>query len=254
AFRHNFGGRYNSYKVLSGQYIGISANGSFTSNAIVSNVNTDSVGQSIYRYENLKGHKPLNFSSYVYYGSKIKSIALNIGGSVNYRNSSSYNIINDELNKTQSNSYNASVNISKFVQKKYSIWLDLGPSYSSNVSSLQKERSDKGWGFNGSASASIFLPAKFEVFSDADYTYNEATQAFDEDFERLIWNGGFRKRFLKSDELILTVYANDILNQNVGFNRNAYNNVITQSNYTTIKRYFMFSLTWEFNKMGGGVK
>jgi len=249
-FRHNLRTNYNSYKVLSGEYIHLSLNGNFTSNAIISNVSTDSVGQSIFRYENLADHKPLNLSAYVYYGSKIKSIDLQIGGNVNGSTNSSYNIINDELNKTQSNSLNVNLDVSKYAQKKYSISLSGGPSYSANVSSLQKQLSDEGWGFNGRAYFNVFLPAKFEVFSDANYTYTEATEAFADDFERLIWNGGFRKKFLKKEELILSITANDILNQNVGFRRNAYNNVITQSNYTTIKRYFMFSLVWEFNKMG----
>jgi len=251
AFRHSLGGGYNSYKALSGEYLGVSINSSLTTNSIVSNVNTDSVGVRTYKYENLKDHNPLNLSGYVYYGNKIKSINLSVGGELGFGTNSFYNIINDELNNTKSNNFNASLNISKYAEKKYSLWMNAGPTYTSNESSLQKELSDKGWGFNGSVSANVFLPAKFEVFSDANYTYSPATGTFEENFQRLIWNGGFRKKFLKKDELIVSVYANDILNQNVGFNRNAYDNRVTQSNYTTIKRYFMFSLTWEFNKMGG---
>jgi len=48
--------------------------------------------------------------------------------------------------------------------------------------------------------------------------------------------------------------VNDILNQNVGFDRTAYNGNITQSSYTTIMRYFMFSVIWDFSKMGGNNK
>ena len=250
-FRHRLNAGYNSYKVLSGQYVGISLNGNMTSNAIISNVFTDTLGQSIYRYENLEDRKPLSLSGYMYFGSKIKSIDLQIGGNLNVNANSNYNIINNEINKTQSNSVNVNLDLSKYAQKKYSIRFSAGPSYSANISSVQKNLSDAGWGFNGNAFFNVFLPAKFEVFSDARYMYTQATEAFDENFERLIWNGGFRKKFFEKEELILSVTANDILNQNVGFRRNAYNNVITQSNYTTIQRYFMFSLIWEFNKMGG---
>ena len=49
----------------------------------------------------------------------------------------------------------------------------------------------------------------------------------------------------------MEVKVNDLLNQNVGFSRDANANLITQSNYTTIKRYFMFTITYDFNKMGG---
>jgi hypothetical protein len=251
SFRHSFSGSYYNYKVLTSRYISFSMNASFTSNAIVSNVTTDAVGKSVYKYENLTDHRPLNYSAYLNYSNKIKSLDLNIGGYMNFNSNSYFNMTNDKLNKTLSNSVSSGFYLSKYVQKKYSANVNLGPSYTSSESSLQKELSNEGWGFNGSASFNVFLPAKFEVFSDANYTYTEATQVFNDNFERLIWNGGLRKKFLKTDALILSLQVNDILNQNVGFSRNAYNNVNTQTNYTTIKRYFMFSLTWEFNKMGG---
>lgn len=252
SFRHNFNGGYNSYKVLSGEYIGFYLNGSFTSNAIVSNVFTNSeTGESIYRYENLKDHLPLNYSGNLYYGSKIKSIDLQYGGDLSVSNNSFFNIINEELNKTNSNSFRTSLNISKYAQKKYSVRIQGGPSYTSSTSSLQKERSNEGWGFNGYAWFEVFLPGKFKVYSNADYNYEQATQAFDEDFTRLLWNGGIEKKFFKKEELIISISANDILNQNVGFNRNSYNGINTQSSHTTIKRYFMLSVVWEFNKMGG---
>src|SRR5690606_26320048 len=129
-----------------------------------------------------------------------------------------------------SGSYSLQMNLSKNVAKKYNVRLALGPQYTSSVSSLQKEYSNEGWGFDGDASFTVYLPGKLEVFSDASYSFKEATEAFDEDFRRLIWNGGVRKKFLKTDELILSLYANDILNENVGFDRRAFNNTIVQNN------------------------
>lgn len=251
SFRHSFGGNYYNYKVLTSRYIGINVNGSFTSNAIVSNVTTDAVGKSVYKYENLKDHMPLNYSVNLNYANKIKSLDLNYGIYTGFNSNSYFNMTNNKLNKTLSNNVSSFFYISKYVQKKYSVSVDVGPTYNSSESSLQKELSSKGWGFNGRASFNVFLPAKFEVFSDANYTYTEATQVFDDSFERLIWNGGLRKKFLKTDALVLSVFVNDILGQNAGFNRSAFNNTNTETRYTTIPRYLMFSLTWDFNRMGG---
>ncbi len=251
SFRSSISADYYSYKVLTGRYFNLYMNSSFTSNAIVSNVNTDAVGKSVYRYENLTDHMPLNYSVYLYYGSKIKGINLDIGGNVDYSSNSYFNMTNNELNKTQSDAFSFQFNVRKHVQQKYSFYFNAGPRYTKSTASLQKELSNEAWGVNGNASANVFLPGKFELFSDANYTYTPATQVFDDSFERLIWNGGLRKKFLKADQLIFTFRANDILNQNIGFSRNTFNNVNTESNYTTIKRYFMFSLTWEFSKMGG---
>jgi hypothetical protein len=251
SFRSSISGSYYSYKVLTGRYFNFYLNSSFTSNAIVSNVSTDAVGKSIYKYENLTNHMPLNYSAYVYYGSKITGIDLNIGGNLDYSSNSYFNMTNDELNKTQSDAMSFQLDVRKQIQKKYSFYFSAGPSYTTSTASLQKELSNEGWGFNANGSANVFLPGKFELYSNANYMYTQATQVFDDSFERLIWNGGLRKKFFKTDELIFTFHVNDLLNQNVGFNRNTFNNVNTESNYTTIKRYFMFSLTWDFNKMGG---
>jgi len=253
SFRHSFNGGYNSYKVLSGQYIGLYFNGSVTNNAIINNTLTDEAGKSVYSYENLKDKKPMNFSGYVYFGSKIKSLDLDWGGNADYGVNTYYNIINSELNETKSNNISFALNLSKNEKDKYSFRLYAGPSYTSNVASLQ-ESSSKGWGFNSSAYFRVFLPAKIEVASDARYTYSEATQVFAEDFERLIWNASVQKKFLKTDELILKIQANDLLDQNKGFNRNAHATGFTQTDYTTISRYFMFSIIWDFNKMGNKAK
>jgi len=64
-------------------------------------------------------------------------------------------------------------------------------------------------------------------------------------------NASLSKTFLKEDNLKLSLSGNDLLNQNVGFSRDINGNFITQSSYTTIKRYFMISLIWDFSKFGG---
>ena len=64
-------------------------------------------------------------------------------------------------------------------------------------------------------------------------------------------NANISRTFMK-DALKATVSGNDLLNQNTGYNRTGSANVLTQERYTTIRRYFMFSLTWDFNKVGGG--
>ncbi|RYD93331.1 MAG: TonB-dependent receptor, partial [Sphingobacteriales bacterium] len=125
-----------------------------------------------------------------------------------------------------------------------------GPTYNTGSSSLQQQVNNNGWGFNGAGSVTAYLPFKIEVNTDGTYTYRAATQSFNEDFHRFIWNASISRKFLKSEQLRATVKANDILNQNTGFNRSAYGNFITQTSSVTIQRYFMFSVTWDFNKMG----
>ena len=126
-----------------------------------------------------------------------------------------------------------------------------GPSYNTSESSLQKQLNNNGWGFRTNGSLRIFLPGKFEISSEGNYQFTAKTVSFDEDFSRFILDAAITKKFLKSEGLRFTISGKDLLNQNTGFNRSAYGNVISQTNYTTITRYFMGSITWDFNKMGG---
>ena len=242
---------YNSYKVMSGQSIYIGANYGFNSNPITNSIVTDATGKSTSQSINLPGKTPMNYGIYFYLGRKIKLFDMNIGLNGNTSGSTNYSLVNKELNTTKSNSYSGQMSLSKYKEKGYSLSVSAGPTYNTSEASLQKQRSNNGWGTKAEANFNIHLPGKIEIGTDGDYEYRAKTQTFNQEFERFIWNASISKKFFKEENLKLTASANDLLNQNVGFDRSSNNNRITQSSYTTIKRYFMLSLIWDFNKMGG---
>lgn len=255
SFRSGFNVNYNSYKILTDKYIYVNGSYSFTSNPIVSNTKTDDAGKNTYQSINLTDKNPYNF--YISGGGsrKIKSIGLNVGLRLSANGNINYSMVSTEskteLNTSQSYSYSGGLNLSKYKEKKYSFWVSGGPSYNIISSSLQTRTNNKGLGFQGSGSFSVNLPGKVEISSNADYQYTPKTQTFDESLSRLIWNANISKKFFKTDNLKLVISGNDLLNQNVGFSRYANNNMITQNSYTTIQRFFIGSLVWDFNKMGG---
>ena len=252
AFTNNFSTYYNSYKVIGSKSLYASASYSFTQNAIVSNTTTDAEGKSTFQSINLMDKKASNYYGYISYNQKIKWLSdVSAGISLNANGSSSYNYVNGVQNQNTSGDYSASIRLSKYVEKKYSAYLNGGPSYTRGSSSLQKQLNNNGWGYNGNFSVTAYLPAKFELSTDGSYLFRAATQSFDDNFTRFIWNASFSRKFMKSEALKASIKANDILNQNTGFSRSAYGNFITQTSSITIQRYFMFSLTWDFNKMGG---
>jgi hypothetical protein len=63
-------------------------------------------------------------------------------------------------------------------------------------------------------------------------------------------NAWLGKKFLKGDALLVKVSGNDLLNQNIGFNRSATSNFITQTTFSNIKRFYMLSVVWNFTKAG----
>lgn len=254
SFRSNISASYNSYKVLSSQSIYISGYYSFTTNPIVSNVFTDAAGKSTFQSVNIGDKTPMNFSVYSSIGRKIKGIDVQTGLGFSMNGNTSYNYINNVLNETKTMSYSPNINISKYKDKKYSFNLYFGPSYTTTEASVQQSFNSNGWGAQGWVSGSVQLPGNFEITTDGEYSYRGKTQAFNESLTNFLWNATFSKKFFKAQNLKASITGFDLLNQNQGFNRSAYNGNITQSSYTTIKRYFMFSVSWDFTKMGGGVK
>ena len=252
SFSNSFNLGYDSYKVLSNQYVYINASYSFTSRAIVNNLFTDSAGKSTYQSVNANGKMPSNFYLSTNMNRKVNKAGLSVGLSLSANGNTYYNFINDALNTTQSYNFSGGLSLRQYVQKKYSFYFNASPNYTKGESSLQKQINNNGWGFNGNGSFSVNLPGKIEISSDGNYQFRGKTQSFNEDFARLIWNTTVSKKFMKADNLMLSVSGNDLLNQNVGFSRNASSNFITQSSYSTIKRYFMLSLVYDFNKMGAG--
>ena len=256
SFRSNLYASYNSYKVLTNQSIYLSASYSFTSNPIVSDVTTDDVGKSTYKYINFSDKMQTNFYLYGQTSRKVNFLDMNIGLNLNANGSSSYNFITTTLNRTLNNTknytYGGGINLSKYKEKKYSFYARFGPTY--NIAKASIGSNSDRWGLTGYSEGNLQLPWKFEINSSGEYLYNGRTQVLTESFERFIWNASLNKKFFKSENLKLSLAVNDILNQNVGFERSATNTTIRQSSYTTIQRYFMFSVIWDFSKMGGGIK
>lgn len=251
SFTNRFNASFNSYKVLSSRSIWINGSYAFTMNPIVSNTMTDSTGKSTYQSINLNDKNTSNFYMYAYYDKKIKAIDVNVGFNLSANGNTYFNYVNNALNQTKSYNYSGGLNLSTYKAKKYHVYLRGGPSYNTSESSLQKQLNNNGWGFNANGSFRVFLPGKFEISSEGNYQYTAKTESFDEDFRRFIVDASISKKFLKSDGLRISFTGRDLLNQNTGFNRSAYGNVISQTNYTNIKRYFMGSITWDFNQMGG---
>ncbi|SOD20298.1 outer membrane beta-barrel family protein [Pedobacter xixiisoli] len=242
--------RYNTYKIITNQNFYVSGGVNFTSNQIVNN-NYIIGSRTIFKAVNLQDELPYNYYAYAGFNRKLKFLGdINGGLNLNFNGATQYNYANDILNKTKSLSLNPAVNLSKY-DEKTNFYVSFGPSYNSQESSLASS-SNKGWGYTGYMDGSIKLPKKISLSANGEYTYQPSSDAFDNSFDRFVINASITKAFFKQESLKFMLSANDLLKQNVGFRRFASSNSITQTSYNNISRYFMFSLIWDFNKMGGG--
>lgn len=251
SFSNRFGINYNTYKVLSDKSLYLNASYSFVTNAIVNSTVTDAAGKSSFQAVNLSNKTPSSIYMYADYTQKIPNSEFRIGLYTNSAQSRSYSLINNVYNKSSFAQYSVQLNIGINKLKKYDFYLYIGPEYSTNESSLQKQFNSNGLGASAFFNGNYHLPGKLVFTVNGSMLYQPATQSFAEDFTRLLINTSLTKSFLKGENLKLQLSGNDLLNQNTGFNRRTTGNMIVQNNYTTIKRYGMFSLIYDFSKMGG---
>ncbi|MDR3695255.1 outer membrane beta-barrel family protein [Mucilaginibacter sp.] len=254
SFSNNFYFYYNSYKILSGQSIWLNGNYSFTTNPIVSNLVTSTNGNTVNQYVNIGNKTSSNYNLNAYLDRKLGKTDINIGLNAGLNGNSSYNYSNNALDYIKSDTYSLKFQTSKYKEKKYDLYLNFGPNYTISGSSLQPQINNNGRGFNAAAGFTFYLPGKFQIASDGNYENRGKTETFNTVYTRTLINASLAKTFLKEDNLKLSISGNDLLNQNSGFDRNSSGNLITQNTYTTIKRYFMLSIVWDFNKMGGITK
>jgi len=249
AFNNNFLMSYQFIKNFT--YLGINGSFSFTDNPLTLSTQTDgSSGKSTNTYVNLPVRKTLNYSANFLYRTQLKLWNLDFGIDGIMDGKKYASISNGSINISNSSTYRFDVVFSKAKVALYNIGASFGPNYNVNNSSLQPLINNSSWGYMINPFLDFYLPAGLQIHTDGNYTWQGKTQTFNSNFSRFILNAWIGKQILSEKNLLFKLSANDILNQNLGFNRSAYNNVITQNSFTTIARYFMVSIVWDFNHTG----
>jgi hypothetical protein len=215
---------------------------------VVSNVTTDNSGTSLWQYANIDKNAH-TFNVIAVYDKSFQSSGISITNNAALMSGDGYNIVNSVLNKSTSYEILNEVEVKKHKDNKYSIGLSVTPEYFIRRSSLQSSENGNGTGFVGKSHIDLSLPSRFQLGTYAEYRYRSKTNAFNTGLDRFLWNASFSRTFLKNQNLKLSLSANDLLNRNNGFDRSITGNTIVQNSYTTIKRYFMLTATWDFSKM-----
>ncbi|MBG9377621.1 TonB-dependent receptor [Panacibacter sp. DH6] len=249
AFRSNINLGFFDFKVLTERNIWTNVGYTFTQNAIGSRDFVDpSTGKRVYQSVNVDGNRSIY--AYMDYGIKLKKLETRIGLNANVNGSRYVSIVNDSLNTTNSGSYTLGLNINKDKEKKYSFYVSPSATYTTSKSSIQTGLPTKYWTFNINTSFDVFLPLKFQIHSDCDFNFRQKTEVFSTNNNVILWNAWVGKKFMKKENLLVKVTGHDLLNQNIGFDRTVNSNYISQRTYSTIQRFFLLSLVWNFTKAG----
>lgn len=251
-FRNSFYGWFQEYKVISGLSVFANFGYNNTLDEIV-NYTTTSAGKNTTQYINLRGETPYSYYFWGNIGQKIKPIDTYVGVGLNANANVSYSYSKGQLDEGDSHTYGVNLRIQKFVEKKYDIGVNGGPSYTLSSMSLTPDLNNNAAGFHTGGWGNLYLPLKFAIGSDVDYNYTAKTQAFSAQY-KTIWNAYVYKTFLKDDKLKISASVNDLLDQNTNYSRGVYGNTTTQTSTTGIRRFFMFSVVWNFTKFGTTTK
>lgn len=246
SFTNSLDLNYNSYKITTQQSIYVSGSYQITSNAIVNKIYYNYLaGKAIYQASNVSQKKPTSFNLNVNFRRKIEKLDLNLGFNLYAYRSVYFGFSNDVLSQTISSSYIAQATISKSSDDKFDVYLNAGPGFIISKSSFQEANND-GKSFNADGGVTIYLPAKCQLNFDAQYTYLARTDVFNQPFHQFLFNASVSKKFFKKQNVQLLLSGDDLLNKNIGFNREASYDVIQETQESTIKRYIKCSIIWNF--------
>ncbi len=244
--RFNLGG--SDYKVLKSRSMSFNLNYSKTENAISNSSFVDSAGRRINQAINVDGN--YNFSARVGFGFDIIP-SLNINFDISPRISQFANRVNGLDNVTKNKAMQYSIQLAYWGDKWFNFWIQGNANQNNSTTSIRPDISTKFWSYDAFGNVQFKLK-KIKTYIDLGIEANifQKTAVFADQRDVYLVNASVRKVVSKNDQWEIKASVNDIFNQNLGINRNASSNFITETTNQTIQRYFMLSLIWNFSKNG----
>ena len=255
SFQHQGNISYNFYNVLKERNLWTNIWASFTQNAFVSEstINYDSA-KTINRTVNANGVFNINF--YGQYGFKLKKAGIRISFGPNISQGRNVTLLNTikagspttyQTSVNNNGRYSLNLNVSKEKENKYDVSLygNFGITKAKSSVNTTANATYRSMQLNGDVDITILK--KYEFNTNARYETKQKDPRFPADNTFTIWNAGIKRKLFK-DALEIGLSVNDILKQNRGYERSFTDYRYTETYYSTLKRYWMTTLTWNFNK------
>jgi hypothetical protein len=248
SFRHNFNATYNFYNVLKEKNLWSNLYYSTTENAFVQSSYIDSFGKRTYQTVNTNG--VYNFYVSGQYGFKIKGTKFNFRAGPNLSVIRNIDFVNGAKNVTNSSLYGLSLTFSRNVEKKLDYYIAPRIAWNHSKASVNESANVDYWQIDGWGSLNYTLPKNFQLSSDVYLQFRQKDERFSQNMNYTTWNASLIKRMLKDNKLELKLEVHDILDQNRGYQRNFNSYSFTETYYNTLRRYWLFTVTWNISKNG----
>ncbi len=247
SFTNSFRMGHQAYNFLKNLWTYQSFSVRLVQNAITTNsvVDLDS-GKTVSQPVNVSGNYNIGFFGGI--GFKIKKIDTRFDMSPDFNFSRYTSFINNQKGYARTFTPGIWVNISKSKERKYDLTLSDGVNYNSNTTSQNNTKIQyysNQLSFNGT----IYYKKVWSLITDYTYYFRQKTLQSSTNLNTNIWNAQLQRTF-KHDQFTAYFKLRDILDQNIGIQRNFYGNTYTQETDERLKRYFMIGFTWNFKNKG----
>jgi len=190
-----------------------------------------------------------NLNFYSDYGFKLKSkLRLGFGPTANVNRNIDF--VNGVRNETTTKNFGVRLNMSKYKENKFDFYVSPGFTWNRSKATVNSSANADYWQIEGWASGRVILPKKFEIASDLNTQIRQKDPRFTQNNNYTTWNASVIKRMFKENAMEIKFGIYDILNQNKGYSRNFNSYSFSESYFTTLKRFWLLTLTWNISKNG----
>jgi hypothetical protein len=243
SFSNQFNLSHNGYNFIKDIWTYQSVNVRAISNSITNNrIIEAGSGKTTTQPVNTNGNISVNFWSGIGFKLKKADLRLNFNPNVTYARFADF--INSKSSVSRTVNAGLSVYLSKAKDKKYDISLSNDFSYNRNTTS-QNSKIKKFNTNNVRFDATVYYKKKWSLATDYNFFSRQKTADFSTNLTNSLWNARMQRTF-KKDEFTAYVMIRDILNQNIGIERNFYGNTLSEERNDRLKRYWMVGFTWNF--------
>ncbi len=249
SYAHNASMQFFNANPAKQQNLFVFLNYTNTQNAIVNSDVINASGGRISTPVNADG--VYNINGNVDRGFRVKKLNTRLGLGFNTNYNRSVNFINGDKNKTSVLSFAPRVSVSYSYKEVFDINAEARIAYNNARYSLQPSLNNNYWRQVYELEANLNLPGGLAI--NNEFTYSAFTgRSTGYNTRVALWNAAISKQVLKSKKGEIKLSAFDLLNQNIGVDRNGNANYVEDVQYKTLQRYFTLGFTYSLQKATSG--